>query len=154
MTKRSVKHATIVVERSYNASPERVFAAWSSVEALLKWNAMDDGGYVAYDQFDFRVGGSEVFRFGRTGGDTYINTSLYQDIVPNERIISSGTMRRETTPISSSVVTIEFTPDGKGCHLVVTEQAAFLDNEDKPEYRQAGWSSMLDSLGTVLATSA
>ncbi|WP_091880618.1 SRPBCC family protein [Phyllobacterium sp. OV277] len=150
MAERSVKHATIVVERTYEATPERVFAAWSSVEALLRWNAMDEGWYMAYDQFDFRVGGGEICRFGRTGGETYINTSTYQDIVPNRRIISSGTMKRETTSISSGVVTVELTPDDKGCHLVLTEQAAFLDDEDKPEYRQAGWSSMLDNLGKIL----
>lgn len=43
MTGGSVNHATIIVERTYDAPPERVFAAWSSVEALLRWNAMGDG---------------------------------------------------------------------------------------------------------------
>ena len=144
MTGGSVNHATIIVERTYDASPERVFAAWSSVEALLRWNAMGDGWHAAYDHF----------RFGKTGGETYISTSSYQDIVPNERIISAGTMRRETTPISSSIVTVDLTPSGKGCRLVLTEQAAFLDDEDKPEYRRAGWSAMLDNLGEALKSQA
>ena len=58
MTGGSVNHATIIVERTYDAPPERVFAAWSSVEALLRWNAMGDGWHAAYDHFDFRVGGA------------------------------------------------------------------------------------------------
>ena len=74
--------------------------------------------------------------------------------MPNERIISAGTMRRETTPISSSIVTVDLTPSGKGCRLVLTEQAAFLDDEDKPEYRRAGWSAMLDNLGAALKSQA
>ncbi len=154
MTGGSVNHATIIVERTYDAPPERVFAAWSSVEALLRWNAMGDGWHAAYDHFDFRVGGGDIFRFGKTGGETYVSTSSYQDIVPNERIISAGTMRRETTPISSSIVTVDLTPSGKGCRLVLTEQAAFLDDEDKPEYRRAGWSAMLDNLGAALKSQA
>ena len=32
MRERSVEHATFVVERTYDASPDRVFAAWSDPE--------------------------------------------------------------------------------------------------------------------------
>ena len=37
MTERSTNHSTIVIERTYDASPSRVFAAWSDPEALLRW---------------------------------------------------------------------------------------------------------------------
>ena len=33
MTKRSVRHATFVIERVYDAPPARVFAAWASLQA-------------------------------------------------------------------------------------------------------------------------
>ena len=31
MSRRSVEHATFVVERKYEASPERAFAAWAGL---------------------------------------------------------------------------------------------------------------------------
>ena len=37
MTERSVTHATFVIERTYDASPARVFAAWSEAEAKARW---------------------------------------------------------------------------------------------------------------------
>ncbi len=37
MTARSVTHATFAVERSYPASPERVFAAFATPEAKSRW---------------------------------------------------------------------------------------------------------------------
>ena len=56
MPERSVTHATIVVERTYDASPERVFAAWADPAVKIRWFAGPDdwesGGY----ELDFRVG--------------------------------------------------------------------------------------------------
>ena len=43
MTERSVEHSTIVIERNYDASPARVFAAWSTKEALLRWASPGEG---------------------------------------------------------------------------------------------------------------
>ncbi len=37
MTERSVTHATFVVERLYDASPARVFAAWADPAAKRRW---------------------------------------------------------------------------------------------------------------------
>lgn len=150
MTERSVQHATIVVERTYDASPARVFAAWSDKDALLRWGNPGDTWVMAYDHFDFRVGGGDVCRFGPRGGETYFNNNTYQDIVPDQRIVFAGTMSRDDTRIFSGLTTVEFKPSGKGCHLVMTEQAAFLDGGDLPENHQAGWSEMLNNLGEEL----
>ena len=37
MRQRSAHHATFVIERIYDASPARVFAAWSEPEAKARW---------------------------------------------------------------------------------------------------------------------
>jgi uncharacterized protein YndB with AHSA1/START domain len=39
MTGRSVQHDTIVVERSFDASPKRVFAAWVDPRARRRWTS-------------------------------------------------------------------------------------------------------------------
>ncbi|ATU92379.1 SRPBCC family protein [Phyllobacterium zundukense] len=150
MTERSVQHSTIVIERTYDASPARVFYAWSDKDALLRW--INPGGTwdMAYDHFEFRVGGQDISRFGRRGGETYTNRTYYQDIVQDERIVSAGTMDRDGTRIFSGLTTVEFKPSGKGCRMVMTEQGVFLDGGDVPENHQAGWDSMLDSLGNEL----
>src|SRR5207248_3972804 len=55
MSERSVEHAEFVVERVYDASPDRVFAAWSDPQAKARWYNGSEGNY----EFDFRVGGRE-----------------------------------------------------------------------------------------------
>jgi uncharacterized protein YndB with AHSA1/START domain len=37
MTNRSVTHATFVIERTYEATPARVFAAWADPKAKARW---------------------------------------------------------------------------------------------------------------------
>ena len=100
---------------------------------------------------DFRVGGRESNRGGPEGGPVYRFDSVYQDIVPNARIIYTYDMHLDAQRISVSVATFEFRPEGAGTHLVFTEQGAFLDGLDKPEFRQAGSESLLDALGAELS---
>jgi uncharacterized protein YndB with AHSA1/START domain len=42
MSERSVEHATFVIERTYDASPSRVFAAWADRAAKASWLDADD----------------------------------------------------------------------------------------------------------------
>jgi len=146
MSERSVEHATFVVERRYDASPERVFAAWSDPEAKARWFGS------AKDRFelDFRVGGRELHRGIDPGGNAYTFQALYQDIVAARRIVYTYDMLLDETRISVSVATVEFRPDGDGTRLVFTEQGAFLDGHDTPAQRGQGMGGLLDSLGEEL----
>lgn len=151
MSDRSVLHATIVVERTYSASPKRVFAAWSNKEALLSWALPGDDWVSGYECFDFRVGGNDRSYFGPPGGETYLNDTTYLDIVPDARIVSAGAMTSVGKRLSAGLMTVEFQPAGNGgCRLVMTEQSAFLDGHDLPENHEAGWNEMLDKLGDHL----
>jgi uncharacterized protein YndB with AHSA1/START domain len=42
----TIAHATIVMERTYAASPKRVFDAWANIEARKRWSAPADN--IAY----------------------------------------------------------------------------------------------------------
>ncbi|UQA57291.1 SRPBCC family protein [Polyangium aurulentum] len=148
MNERSVTHATFVIERKYAASPARVFAAWSSLEAKNRWASCHENGRIL--ELDFRVGGREVFRGGPPGGPVYTNETRYQDIVPNERIVFSYDLHRDDTRISVSLTTLEFKAEGKGTRLVFTEQGAFLDGHDTAAQREHGTGVGLDRLEAAL----
>ena len=151
MSGRSVEHATFVVERKYEAPPERAFAAWADREAKARWYVDSD----ARLELDFRVGGRERSRGTAPDGSAYSYEALYQDIVPAQRIVYTYDMLLEETRISVSLATVEFTPVGEvGTHLVFTEQGAFLDGHESPARRSEGMGSLLDALGRELQSAA
>ena len=150
MTERTVSHATFVIDRTYEAPPERVFAAWTSPEVKSQW--FGDVANPSPDyQLDFRVGGRELNKGGPQGGAIYTYDALYQEIVPGQRIAFSYIMDMDQTRISVSVATVEFKPDGRRTRLVYTEQGAYFDGHDKPEFREHGTKELLNNLATYLA---
>ena len=99
---------------------------------------------------DFRVGGRETNESGPKGGPWSAFVAIYQDIVPNERIIYTYEMTLDGKRISVSVSTIELKPEGNGTRLVLTEQGAYLDGWDNPDQREQGTRDLLAALGASL----
>ena len=150
MTERTVQHSTIVVERTYNVSPARVFAAWSNPAERAQWDVPGDDRAIAEYQQDFRVGGREAGRFGPKGDLKYSTEGRYLDIVPNARIVSAGTMLSGEMRTSATLCTIELLVDGAGTRLILTDQSAFFDGREKPADRESGWGSILNKLTAYL----
>jgi len=151
MSKRSSQHATFVIERTYDTTAARVFAAWADLSAKSRWFGPPQGG-VEHD-LDFRVGGREHFAVD-AGEAVYSFDALYEDIVPDERIVYTYNMHRDDTRISVSVSTVELLAGGDGTRLRYTEQGVFLDGADTPREREHGTGELLDKLGVALAQGA
>jgi uncharacterized protein YndB with AHSA1/START domain len=145
---RSVEHGTFSLGRQYAHAPAKVFSAFSDPGAKAQWFGpadMKGGGTL-----DFRVGGQERMIVKVPDGPTYEFIGLYQDIVPDERIIYSYEMTMDGTRISVSVTTLEFIATGAGTNLKITEQGAFLDGLDNNATRQQGTEELLQELATYL----
>jgi uncharacterized protein YndB with AHSA1/START domain len=154
MTERSVTHATFTIERIYDAAPSRVFAAFANPVAKARWFKGPDEWEREELQFDFRVGGRESVASRPKDGPAHIFNCVYQDIVPDQRIVYTYDMHADDTKTSVSVTTIELKPAGAGTKLVFTEQGAFLDGHDDPGGRERGTRVGLDALGAALASQA
>jgi uncharacterized protein YndB with AHSA1/START domain len=144
MNERFVKHATFVIERTYAAPPERVYHAWADPEAKAKW-------FSKADIFDFQVGGREYSSGGPPEGPIFTFDAVYQEIIPEQRIVYTYTLDSGDTRVSVSITTIELIQAEGGTKLVFTEQGAFFDGLDTPEVREHGTNELLDALGKALA---
>jgi uncharacterized protein YndB with AHSA1/START domain len=150
MTERSVTHATFRIERRYDATPARVFAAWATPEAKARWFVGPDDWKASDHRLDFRIGGKEHVSGGPKGGPIHSYDAVYQEIVPDTRVIYAYDMHLDDKRISVSLATVEFKPDAAGTRLVFTEQGAFLDGFDIPDDRERGTRDLLDNLGAEL----
>lgn len=156
MEEKSVIHSTFVIERSYAAAPERVFAAFADPAKKRRWYVEHETMEVEGYEIDFRIGGKERVRFRFKEGTPFPGTALsndisYQDIVPDRRIVVAAAMTLGDRRISASLETFEFLPAGKGTELVFTEQVAFFEGADGPKMREEGWRKLLDKLAEEMA---
>ena len=153
MTARSVTHATFTIERSYDASPARVFKSFADPKAKAQWFAGPADKWKEISrELDFRVGGRERVSGGWPGGMVSHFDCHYLDIVPNERIIYSYDMHLDDRRISISLATVEIKPASAGTRLIFTEQAIMLDGYSDPDARERerGTRELLDQLGESL----
>jgi uncharacterized protein YndB with AHSA1/START domain len=154
MSDRSITHGTFAFDRTFDAEPAQVFAAFADISAKSVW-------FVGPDEFgepewsmDFRVGGREVLRNGAQGCPVFTFDARYTDIVPDERIVYTYEMYQDDARLSVSVTTLGFEPDGSGTRLTLTEQGVFLDGLDTVVQREQGTGELLDNLGAALRKSA
>ncbi|TGT78523.1 polyketide cyclase [bacterium M00.F.Ca.ET.159.01.1.1] len=150
MTERSVVHSTFVIERVYPVGPEKVYFALSDAEAKKRWFFDPDNPMPSRHEMDFRVGGKEVNAGCPSDGQMHFYNAVYQDIVPNRRIVYSYELLFGETRVSVSLATIELIAEGKGTRLILTEQGAFFDGIDSPASREHGTGELLDALGMAL----
>jgi uncharacterized protein YndB with AHSA1/START domain len=150
MKPRSVTHASFTINRHFRQTPAQVFAAFATEKSKQAWfHGPDDWGHDVH-QMDFRVGGTETSAGGPPGGPVSNFRGIYQDIVPDERIVFSYDMELDGDRISVSLTTIELKAEGMGTHLVFTEQGAYLDGWDHPDGREQGTRDLLDNLERYL----
>jgi uncharacterized protein YndB with AHSA1/START domain len=154
MSARSTCHGTFVVERSLDASPARVFAAFATPEAKDQWFAGPGAWTREIREMDFREGGHERVRGVWPGGSSDFRAT-YHDIVPGERIVYSYEMFNTEARISVSIATILIAPEGRGARLTFTEQGVFMDHDPDgpmgPASRERGTNDLMDQLAAALA---
>ena len=160
MQQPTVHHSTFTLERSFPASPERVFSAFADPAKKIRWYADSRNMEVVEFNMNFGVGGRDRVRY-RTAPDSPLKgvilsyDTFYLEIQPNRRIVISYTAGRETAdgnhPFSASLATFELMPNNMGTDILFTEQSAFFENSDGPEIRKIGWTSLLQKLADALA---
>ncbi len=149
MSERSIRHDTFTLERSFAATPAQVFAAWANPEAKARWFVGPAGWQPLRREMDFRVGGSEHVSGGMPDMVSRFD-SHYHDIVQDERIIYSYLMHINDVPISVSLATIVFKPEGSGTRMTLTEQGTFLDAYQDGGSRHQGTGMLMNQLAEML----
>lgn len=152
MSQPSVHHDSFTIERTFAATPERVFAAFADPVKKRRWFVEGEGWTVVSYEADFREGGFERSRFRFNDGPEMTNETYYHDIIPGRRIINSYSMTWGGKRISVSLATVDIEPDGAGSRVRFTEQAVFFEGSDGVEGRRQGWTELIGKLEEELTT--
>ncbi|WP_184717140.1 SRPBCC family protein [Caulobacter sp.] len=150
MTERNAVHATFVVERTYAASPARVFSAFSDPEKKAKWFKGPDEWGPGDVKLDFRVGGDEHSIGGPPGEPPHRCYIRYLEILQDERIVYTYWMHHGEPLASASIATLEFRAEGDKTRLVITEVGTFLDGYYDAKGREEGTRWLLEGIAPLV----
>jgi uncharacterized protein YndB with AHSA1/START domain len=132
---------TLVVRKTIRATPERLFAAWTAPEQLLKWWG-PEGVTCIGAEIDLRVGGG--YRIGNRLPNEKILWIVgeFEVVEPPRRL--TYTWRLEGISETSERVSVQFEPRGEMTEVVVTHDR--IPNEELRDQHLLGWRGCLDGL--------
>jgi uncharacterized protein YndB with AHSA1/START domain len=141
--------ATFRLERSFAASPEDVFDAWTNPQVLERWWTVQSGDGSPRCEVDLRVGGRYVLRMRDDSGELHVVGGEYREVDRPRRLVY--TWRWEGAgglhPGHVSVVTVEFRADGDVTNVVLEHSG--LASEESRTRHGAGWQAVLERLAQV-----
>jgi uncharacterized protein YndB with AHSA1/START domain len=139
----------LTVSRSYAATPERVWRAWTDAQALAQWFRPDASFSVPIAEAEVRVGGRFRILMVAADGAEFEVSGVYREVVRERRLVMTWNWKQQ--PGHESLLTVELRPEGEGTRLDLRHEG-FLDFENRPTHEQ-GWNGALDKLATLLKES-
>ena len=101
----------ILITREFNAPRHLVYQAWTTPELIKRWWSADRGE-VTTAEVDLRAGGTWRYVMTANGGFEVAFHREYQEIIPDERIVSTEIY--EGMPEAQAISTLTLTETG-GC---------------------------------------
>ena len=138
---------SLTLERHYPVAPEKVWRAWTDPEAIARWWGPGGEQPVALAELDVRVGGHFHIVFGGPQGTDHEVCGIYQEVVPNRKLVFTWIWPR-TTPERESVVTIELRRSGSGTELLFRQEKLF--DEAVRDGHRRGWTESFIKLEQFL----
>ena len=133
---------SLTLKRQMKASPARLFKAWTEPTKLVHWWGpadTEEGSIEA--ETDLRVGGAYRIRFRTADGRQHEASGLYEEIVPDQKLVMSWTWSGAAAPTR---LTVTFRGEEGGTMLILTH--AGLDDTESVALHEAGWSGAIDKL--------
>ncbi|MGD9501137.1 MAG: SRPBCC domain-containing protein [Methyloceanibacter sp.] len=143
---RLAEKPSLTLKRRLDASPHKVYAAWTDPEKILKWFGPDSGA-VRGAETEVRVGGRYAIDFSTEDGEEHHVSGTYREVVPDRKLVFTWAWR--TMPERESLVTILIKPDGTGSILTLIHEQFF--DEPARDRHAEGWTGCLDKLERYLA---
>ena len=138
---------SLTLRRHYPVAPEKVWRAWTDPQALKGWFGPGGPQAVSVADVDPRVGGRFRLVFGGPQGNEHEAAGVYEEVVPNRKLVFSWCWPR-TTPDRVSQITILLRAEGGGTDMEFRHEQFF--DEAARDGHQRGWSETFIKLEQFL----
>jgi uncharacterized protein YndB with AHSA1/START domain len=131
------------IERSFDASPEEVFDAWTNPEVLKRWWAVHPDGKTPVADVDLRVGGRYRLSMENPDGERHTVGGEYREVERPKRLVYTWQWELDSgEPGDISSVTVEFIE--RGDHTDVVLEHTGLPDPDSRDRHARGWSACME----------
>jgi len=142
--------AVVEVRRTFAASPEKVFQAWTDPSKMSKWFARGTVQHtISTMEADARPGGKYRVYVTAADGKTYHMVGKYREVRPPEKLVFTWTWE-DQADFGETLVTIEIRRLGQSQFTEVVLRHDLLAEKWRAEHNK-GWIACFDLLERVLA---
>jgi len=133
----------IAVETTVHAPNAKVWAAYTTPEDIVQWNAASDDWHTVRASVDLRVGGAFSSRMeAKDGSFGFDFAGIYTNVVP-ERVIEYA--------LGDRAVRAEFDERSDGVRVTVSFDA---ESTHSIEQQQPGWQAILNNFARYVERQA
>lgn len=137
-----LSETSLRIERSFDASPEEVFDAWTNPEVLRRWWAPHSQGSTPVAEVDLRVGGRYRLTMEAPDGTRHTVVGEYREVERPHRLVYSWQWELDSgEPGHISTVTVAFHARDERTQVVL-EHSELPDADSRDRHAQ-GWSACL-----------
>lgn len=139
----------IRITRTFRASPEAVFAAWTSAKMLRRWYQPAADWDTPVAEVDLRVGGKLRVVMRDHNGEEHGGGGEYLEIRPPHRLVFTWTWDRDDDGEGRQQIEVELSDNGDGTTTVVLTNRGLVDEQARKDHIE-GWDGSFDLLEGVL----
>lgn len=138
--------AAFRMERTFAATPEEVFDAWTNPVVLERWWAAAPTWSSPGCDVDLRVGGRYTLRMLGDDGELHVVAGEYREVTRPSRLVFTWCWQGDGGPHPGhvSLVAIDFHGDGERTTVVLEHSG--LPSQQSREGHGEGWSACFDNL--------
>lgn len=137
--------SSLTIRRTFHATPERLYRAFTDPEELAEWYAPGDMTAKIHDWEPEPRGSLSVSMVDDEGSHDAEGT--FTEVVENRKLVHTWTWTHLDDPVETRI-TVEFTPVEDGTAVVLTHEGH--PNAATTEENASGWSSVLANLANVV----
>ena len=145
----------LVLTRIIDATPEKIYKAWTDPELLKRWFApLPYTTPVA--ELDVRPGGANFIVMRSPEGVDMPNRGVYLEVVPNKRLVFTDAYTRAWEPSEHPFMTVVLTFEDLGGKTKYTARVLHWTVADREKHEQMGfhegWGRCADQLAGMVAS--
>ena len=145
----------LVLTRMIDATPDKVFRAWTEPALLKQWFAPSPYSTPTVET-DVRPGGASLIIMRSPEGQELPNPGVYLEVIPNQRLVMTDAYTTAWIPSEKPFMTLVLTFENQSGKTKYTARAQHWSIADREAHEKMGfhegWSICTEQLAALAAT--